>query len=151
MSGRNARTAHEIEEGAELCLDFDKLGKVAACGQQLLPVVVQDADTGEVLILAYANREALERTAQEGKATFWSTSRNELWVKGATSGDYLEIVEIRVNCEQNSLLYRVRPAGEGACHTRDARGRARRGCFYRRLDSDGLLRRIPATGGSDEP
>ena len=77
-------------------------------------------------------------TRREGVAAFWSTSRNELWVKGATSGNVLELVEIRVNCEQNSLLYRVRLKGEGACHTLDADGRARLGCYYRRLVGDRL-------------
>ena len=75
---------------------------------------------------------------REGIAAFWSTSRNELWVKGATSGDALELVEICVNCEQNSLLYKVRSKGKGACHTKDGHGRSRQGCYYRRLSSDGL-------------
>ena len=72
-------------------------------------------------------------------ATFWSTSRNELWIKGKTSGDYLEIVEVRVNCEQNSVLYRVRPKGQGACHTKDKDGVARSGCYYRIIEKDGAL------------
>ena len=71
-------------------------------------------------------------------ATFWSTSRNEFWIKGATSGDYLEIVDIRVNCEQNSLLYRVRLKGKGACHIQDGNGVSRHGCYYRRIESGGL-------------
>ena len=128
----------DIEEGRALCLDFGKLGKAAACGQDLVPVAAQDVETGEVLILAYANREAFEYAVEHGVAAFWSTSRNELWVKGATSGDVLDLVEIRVNCEQNSLLYRVRLRGKGACHTRDARGLPRRGCFYRRIE-EGVL------------
>ena len=122
-----------LEEGCSVQLDFGKLAKVAQTGASVLPVCVQDADSGEVLILAYANNLALQRTIDTGVATFWSTSRDELWVKGATSGDTLEIEEIRVNCEQNSLLYLVRPLGEGACHTRDAEGHARRSCYYRRL------------------
>jgi phosphoribosyl-AMP cyclohydrolase len=128
-----------IEEGRTLRLDFGKLGKAAACGEDLLPVAAQDVDTGEVLILAYANREAFEYAVAHGVAAFWSTSRNELWVKGATSGDVLDLVEIRVNCEQNSLLYRVRLRGKGACHTRDARGVSRRGCFYRRIAEGALV------------
>ena len=72
-------------------------------------------------------------------ATFWSSSRNELWIKGKTSGDYLEIHEIRVNCEQNSILYKVRPKGKGACHTKNASGRSRPGCYYRKLNADGTL------------
>ena len=73
-----------------------------------------------------------------GLATFWSTSRNELWVKGATSGDTLQLVDVRVNCEQNSLLYLVRLLGGGVCHTRDADGHTRRTCYYRSL-KDGAL------------
>ena len=128
MMEREQITHEELEEGAVLALDFGKLNKVAACGQDLMPVAVQDADSGEVLIVAYANEEALEYTRREGIAAFWSTSRNELWVKGATSGDALELVEICVNCEQNSLLYKVRPKGKGVCHTKDGQGRSRQGC-----------------------
>ena len=133
MVVENGISAQQLEEGSELLLDFEKLGKVAQTGASVLPVVVQDADSGEVLILAYANELALQTTVSSRIATFWSTSRNELWVKGATSGDTLQIAEIRVNCEQNSLLYLVRPLGDGACHTRDAGGRVRRSCYYRRL------------------
>jgi phosphoribosyl-AMP cyclohydrolase len=127
----------EIEEGNELRLDFSKLQKIARTGLPVLPVVVQDADSLDVLVVAYSNREALEHSLKTGIATFWSTSRNELWVKGATSGDTLKIVDIRVNCEQNSLLYLVRMAG-GVCHTRDASGHTRKTCYYRSL-KDGKL------------
>jgi phosphoribosyl-AMP cyclohydrolase len=136
MLGREDHKA--VEEGNDLLLDFDKLGKVAACGQQLLPVAVQDADSGELLILAYANKQALDYTLEHSVAAFWSTSRNELWVKGRTSGDTLDIVEVRVNCEQNSLLYRVRLRGKGSCHTKNDKGEARFGCYYRRIKGDGL-------------
>jgi len=133
-----ARMNHrELEEGNELQLDFTKLKKVAACGQDLVPAVAQDHDTGEVLIIGYVNALALETALRERKATFWSTSRNELWIKGKTSGDYLELIEVRVNCEQNSLLYRVRLAGKGSCHTKGADGQPRLGCYYRRLTKDG--------------
>lgn len=129
----------ELEEGTKLALDFDKIAKVAATGVAVVPVVVQDAETKEVLILAYVNQAALDYSLEHGIAAFWSTSRNELWVKGATSGDTLTLVEVRVNCEQNSLLYLVRPQGEGACHTKDASGQFRSGCYYRRLvDSEQL-------------
>ena len=129
---------NELEEGTQLTLDFTKLKKVAECDEALVPAVAQDADTGEVLIVGYANELALETTLDQGIATFWSTSRNELWIKGKTSGDFLEIVEVCVNCEQNSLLYRVRPKGAGACHTTGVDGRARSGCYYRVL-RDGSL------------
>ncbi len=130
----------EIEESLKLNFDFKKLRKVIEkCEADVVPVVVQDAETKEVLIVAYANELALETTLRERMATFWSTSRNELWLKGKTSGDFLRIVEIRVNCEQNSLLYLVRPAGKGACHTnRAAAGTPRTSCYYRTLNlSDG--------------
>jgi len=123
----------QLEEGSGLMLDFNKLAKVANCGQPVLPVGVQDAQTGELLIIAYANQAALEHTLETGNATFWSTSRNELWEKGATSGDVLKVRDIRVNCEQNSLLYLVEPQGKGACHTKDTAGSTRSGCYYRRL------------------
>ena len=127
-----------LEEGNELRLDFTKLQKVAKTGLPVLPVVVQDADTREVLVIAYANQQALDHTLKTGIATFWSTSRNELWIKGATSGDTLQIVDIRVNCEQNSLLYLVRMVGGGVCHTKDAQGHTRKTCYYRSL-KDGKL------------
>ena len=128
----------QLEEGRDLRLDFTKLQKVADIGQPVVPVAVQDATTLELLIVAYANEEALAYTLAHGVAAFWSTSRNELWVKGATSGDTLEIAEVRVNCEQNSLLYLVRPLGKGACHTRTSRGDTRASCYYRRI-VDGQL------------
>src|SRR5580658_9197947 len=111
----------ELEEGSALQLDFTKLQKIAKSGSAVVPVVVQDADSHEVLVVAYANETALAATLKTGLVTFWSTSRNELWVKGATSGDTLQIVDVRVNCEQNSLLYLVRMVG-GVCHTKDAQG-----------------------------
>ncbi len=128
----------ELEEGLALRLDFGKLRKIAAGQADVIPAVAQDAQTGEVLILGYVNKLALQTALREKKATFWSTSRNELWIKGLTSGDFLELIEVRVNCEQNSILYKVRPAGQGACHTKE-NGRARSGCYYRRLRADGTL------------
>ncbi len=132
-------THEELEEGATLALDFTKLTKIGGQGHQVVPVAVQDADTGEVLIVAYANDEALQATLERGEAVFYSTSRNEIWHKGATSGDTLSIVEVLVNCEQNSLLYKVRPNGKGACHTKDAHGHTRSGCYYRRISDTGAL------------
>jgi phosphoribosyl-AMP cyclohydrolase len=128
----------ELEEGSALQLDYTKLLKIAKAGAEVVPVVVQDADSRDVLLVAYANKQALEHTLKTGTATFWSTSRHELWIKGATSGDTLKIVEVRVNCEQNSLLYLVRMMGSGVCHTRDATGHTRKTCYYRAL-KDGKL------------
>ena len=130
---RDASTHHTLEEGSELLLDFYKLQSIHSEEQPVVPAIVQNARTGEVLILAYVNAEALQQTLEKGIAVFFSTSRKELWIKGATSGDYLDLVEIRINCEQNSLLYLVRPRKGGVCHTRDAQGSTRPSCFYRRF------------------
>jgi len=96
----------------------------------LVPVVAQDARTGEVLMLAWANREALEQTEKTGRATYWSRSRASLWVKGETSGHAQEVVDVRVDCDADAVLYRVRQTGP-ACHTGE------RSCFHR-LAEDGL-------------
>ena len=125
--------ADRLEEGTELLLDFDKIQQVASRCPGIVPVAVQNADSMEVILVAYANREALEHSLRTRTATFWSTSRNELWIKGAESGNTFELIEVRVNCEQNSLLYLVRANSQGICHTSSSSGRAR-DCYYRRLD-----------------
>ena len=121
-----------LEEGAELRLDWDKLARAAEIGG-LLPCAVQNVETGEVILVAYVNAAALEKAVETGLAVFWSTSRNELWEKGKTSGETFDLLEVLVNCEQNSLVYRVRPRRGGICHTKNAAGEPRN-CFYRRLD-----------------
>lgn len=117
----------ELEEGTTLQLDFDKLGS------GVIPCAVQDADTKEVILVAYVNEQALARAIETRSAVFWSLSRDELWEKGATSGETFDLVDVLVNCEQNSLVYLVRPRRGGICHTKDAQGQPRN-CFYRRLD-----------------
>ncbi|MEI7991871.1 MAG: phosphoribosyl-AMP cyclohydrolase [Actinomycetota bacterium] len=132
--------ANAVEEGLAVALDFDKIGKIGRAGQQVVPVVLQDADSGEVIFLGYANELAYRETPSRRSAVLWSTSRNELWHKGATSGDVLHLVDVRVNCEQNSLLYRVRRATGGACHTKDpGTGQTRPGCYYRVVTSPDTL------------
>ena len=133
-----------IEEGTDLQLDFGKLQRSVAACPDILPVAVQNADTGEVILVAYANALALQSSLERRRAVFWSTSRNELWEKGATSGETFDLVEVRVNCEQNSLLYRVRPRRGGICHTKNRSG-APRNCYYRRLDFEtGKLENLDA-------
>lgn len=90
----------------------------------LIPAIVQDAETKEVLMLAYMNRQSLQLTFETGETHFWSRSRQELWHKGATSGNVQRVVEICVDCDADALLIQVRPAGP-ACHT------GNRSCFYR--------------------
>ncbi|MBE1526212.1 phosphoribosyl-AMP cyclohydrolase [Sphingopyxis sp. OAS728] len=103
---------------------FDAAGLVTA--------IVIDADTHILLMVAHMNEEAIEQTRATGQAHFWSRSRQALWRKGETSGNGLTLVEMRVDCDQDALLLRVRPAGP-ACHT------GRRSCFYRRVEADGSL------------
>ena len=129
-----------IEEGSQLEIDFAKLSKIGMNGHMVIPVVVQDATSKEVLIVAYANDEAVAETFRLGEAVLYSTSRNELWHKGATSGDVLKVEEVRINCEQNSLLYLVTPKGQGACHTKDEAGKSRSSCYYRTVENNTQLR-----------
>lgn len=103
---------------------FDAAGLVTA--------IVVDADSRALLMVAHMNDAAIERTRATGQAHFWSRSRGRLWRKGETSGNGLTLVEMRVDCDQDALLLRVRPAGP-ACHT------GRRSCFYRRVEADGSL------------
>ncbi len=127
----------KLEEGDDLQLDFSKLAKVAQACSDVIPVAVQNADTQEIILIAYANEKALNASVQTGNAVFWSTSRNELWEKGATSGETFELLEILVNCEQNSLVYRVRPRRGNICHTKNQGGEPRN-CYYRRLNLDSM-------------
>lgn len=108
-------------------LEFDDRG--------LLPVVAQDAETGDVLMLAYASREAIERTRETDRAHYYSRSREELWEKGATSGHTQEVAEIRVDCDGDTLLYLVDQEG-GACHT------GHRSCFYRTIEGEHVGERV---------
>jgi len=125
------------ESSLVLSLDFTKSSSLA--NLQVVPVVVQHALTKEVLILAYVNELALQTSLQTHTVTLWSTSRNELWVKGSTSGDKLELKEVRVNCEQNSLLFLAIPQQKGVCHTKDNNGHTRKTCFYRSVQKGGQL------------
>ena len=95
----------------------------------LIPTIVQDAETKEVLMMAYMNAESLRMTMEKGETVFWSRSRNELWHKGATSGNIQKVIEIKVDCDADTLLVLVNPAGP-ACHTGE------RTCFYRELGKE---------------
>lgn len=100
-------------------LNFEKAGG-------LIPAIVQDETTGEVLMLAYMNEEAFRRTSETKKAWYYSRSRDKFWMKGETSGNIQEVTEIRVDCDADAILLKVRQVGGAACHT------GHRSCFYRR-------------------
>ena len=89
-------------------IDFEK-------GGGLVPAIIQDAETKNVLMLGYMNKESLDKTMATGKVTFWSRSRNELWTKGETSGNYLDLVDIKADCDNDTLLVKVHPPGP-TCH-----------------------------------
>ena len=96
----------------------------------LVPVIAQDAASGEVLMFAWMNRDALERTAQGGEAIYWSRSRRKLWHKGEESGHTQKVLEMRIDCDNDVILIKIEQTGGIACHT------GRRSCFYQRYDSE---------------
>lgn len=126
MSNLNQNKAI-LEEGSEISLQFEKRGG-------LLPVAVQEFKSGEILMIASVNREALDHSIKTKEAAFWSTSRDELWIKGATSGNRMKIQEIWVDCDQDALVYKVSLEAGGVCHTKTNDGHHRKSCFYRIID-----------------
>ncbi len=96
--------------------------------QGLIPAIVQEAETGEVLMLAYMNKESIEKTLEIGKTCFWSRSRQEFWIKGLTSGNVQIVKELLYDCDADTLLVKVEQVGKGACHTGE------RTCFFRRIE-----------------
>jgi len=111
----------EQDETTELRPKFNADGLIAA--------IAQDADTNEILMLAWMNEDALRATMETGRGTYWSRSRQALWIKGETSGHTQDVVEILIDCDQDSVLLKVRQTG-GACHT------GRKSCFYRQIDPE---------------
>ncbi len=101
-----------------------------AKGGGLVPAIVQDEETGDILMLAYMNEEAYRRTLETRRAWFFSRSRNAYWMKGESSGHVQEVKEVRVDCDEDAILLKVRQAGGAACHT------GHRSCFYRRVEGD---------------
>jgi phosphoribosyl-AMP cyclohydrolase len=120
----------DAADGDAAAVEEDAVGVDLDFGDDgLVPAVAQDAETGEVLMLAYATRDALVRTRETGRAHYYSRSREQLWEKGATSGHTQAVEGIRVDCDGDAVLYLVDQSG-GACHT------GYRSCFYRTLDGD---------------
>lgn len=119
------------DETTDLNLRFDANGLIAA--------VAQDFETKEILMLAWMNREAFDKTLETGEAHYWSRSRSELWHKGATSGSTQIIKEIRIDCDQDAIILLIDQKGDGACHT------GRSSCFYRQIEQNGALSFLPAS------
>jgi phosphoribosyl-AMP cyclohydrolase len=106
--------------------NFDK-------GDGLIPVIAQDHATGVVLMLAYMNREAWNKTIETGKATYWSRSRKRLWLKGESSGHFQLVLEVLLDCDEDTILLRVKQVGEAACHN------GYRSCFYRKMNDGNFV------------
>ncbi len=117
----------------------DWIEAVAWNADGLVPAVAQDAASGEVLMVAWMNRESLARTVETGEATYWSRSRKALWKKGETSGHVLKVLEVRLDCDADTVLLRVQSVAGIACHT------GRRRCFFNLLEGSGAARRWVAT------
>ena len=122
-----------IEETNELMLDWEKINKISS-ETHVIPVAVQNILTKEVILVAYINEAALKESIRLKKAVFWSTSRNQLWFKGAESGNTFTLNHIFVNCEQNSLVFQVTPDKGNICHT--SYNGVANNCYYRELDMD---------------
>src|ERR1700755_1481673 len=114
-------STHDIEEGLAFSPKFDANGLITA----LITAVIADIASGDVLMVAHMNAEALKRTIESGEAWFYSRSRKKLWKKGETSGHVQRVIELRVDCDQDALWLKVEQKGPGACHT------GRRSCFFR--------------------
>lgn len=126
MGGKKGKAMpQDLETGTQLSPKFDAHGLISA--------ICTDSVTGEVLMLAHMNADALAQSLASGKATFWSRSRQKLWVKGETSGHILHIEEARIDCDQDAIWLKCRPQGP-ACHT------GARSCFYRVIEGEGLRR-----------
>jgi phosphoribosyl-AMP cyclohydrolase len=106
-----------------ITLDFEKCGG-------LVPAIVQDYETGEVLMLAFMNEEAWQETLKTGTATYWSRTRQELWIKGQSSGNVQHVKEIRIDCDDDTVLLKVEQVGNAACHT------GHRSCFFKKVEGD---------------
>ena len=120
-----------------MILDFNKLGG-------LVPAIIQDAASGRVLMLGFMNDEAFRKTVETGFATFFSRSRNKLWLKGESSGHRLLVKEISTDCDQDSVLVRVEALGPGVCHN------GYQSCFYRRLEGNAWVESEPRTYDPDK-
>ena len=124
MSFQPPLSGKEQDETEEFRPKFDANGLIAA--------VAQDADTGDVLMLAWMNAEALTATLETGRATYWSRSRSKLWIKGETSGHFQDVIEVYTDCDQDAVVMKIRQT-DAACHI------GRKSCFYRRVDGTNRL------------
>lgn len=116
---------HKIEEGTRFLPKFDSNG--------LIPVIAQDHLSKEILMVAYMNKEALNKTLETKQMVYYSRSRNKLWHKGATSGEFQDVIELKTDCDQDAIVALIKQHGLGCCHTK------RPSCFYRTIDNTKTL------------
>lgn len=119
----------ELEEGTKVNLQFKKRNGI-------LPVAVQETSTGQILMLASINQEAFNYSIKNKVAAFYSTSRGSLWIKGESSGNYMQLDDVLVDCDQDALVYKVTLKKGGVCHTFNQLGNNRKGCFYRAFNME---------------
>ena len=112
---------------------FEFLEQLKYDGQGLIPCVAQDADTGEILMVAYMNKDSLRQSLEKGLASYWSRSREKFWIKGETSGHTQEIREMRFDCDLDCIVIKIKQNGGAACHT------GMRSCFYRKVENGVLV------------
>ena len=120
---------NDLEESSKVNLQFAKRNGV-------LPVAVQESLTGQILMLASVNKEAFDYSIQNKVAAFYSTSRKAFWIKGESSGNYLQLDDVLIDCDQDALVYKVTLKKGGVCHTFNQKGENRKGCFYRTLQME---------------
>lgn len=120
---------NDLEESSKVNLQFAKRNGV-------LPVAVQESLTGQILMLASVNKEAFDYSIQNKVAAFYSTSRKALWIKGESSGNYLQLDDVLIDCDQDAFVYKVTLKKGGVCHTFNQKGENRKGCFYRTLQME---------------
>lgn len=117
----------DLEESNQINLQFEKRGGI-------LPVAVQESSTGKILMIASVNQQAFEYSIKNKVAAFYSTSRKKLWIKGETSGNFIKLDEVLVDCDQDALVFKVTLIKGGVCHTFNENGENRKACFYRKFN-----------------
>jgi phosphoribosyl-AMP cyclohydrolase len=120
---------NQLEEGNEITIQFNKR-------EGIVPVIVQEESTKTILMLGYTNEEAFKKTIEEKTVCFYSTSKKALWTKGATSGNYLALQKVLVDCDQDALVYLVKRISGGVCHTVNKYNQNRLSCFYRSINTE---------------
>lgn len=123
----------KLEEGLIFRLNYKKIRKAGSLRRKIVHAIIQEFGSGQILMSAYVDRKAVIYSLKNKIIAFWSTSRDEFWIKGKTSGNYLDLVEALGDCDLDTVLFIVKLHKGGVCHTKDENGNFRKSCFYRRI------------------